>query len=77
MVEWTGNGERCPFFSDNLQWSAQTIVDLYRCRWEIEVFSKEIKQTLQLATFWNNGHAVRWQVWTALLTYVLLRSALG
>ena len=49
-------------------------VDLYRCRWDIEVFFKEIKQTLQLVDFLgHNANAVRWQVWTALLTYVLLR----
>lgn len=46
--------------------SAQTIVDLYRCRWGIELFFKEIKQTLQLADFLgHNANAVRWQVWTA------------
>jgi len=38
------------------------------------VFFKEIKQTLQLADFLgHNASAVRWQVWTALLTYLLLR----
>src|SRR6266566_1987915 len=45
--------------------------------WEMAadgVFVKEIKQTLQLADFLgHNANAVRWQVWTALLTYVLLR----
>jgi hypothetical protein len=47
---------------------------LYRCRWEIEVFFKQIKQTLQLADFLGtSANAVRWQVWTALLTYLLLR----
>ena len=55
-------------------WSAQTIADLYRCRWSIEVFFKELKQTLQLADFLgHSANAVRWQVWTALLAYVLLR----
>src|ERR1017187_9449250 len=50
------------------------VADLYRCRWQIEVFFKQIKQTLQLADFLgHNANAVRWQVWTALLVYVLLR----
>ena len=41
---------------------------------QIEVFFKAIKQTLQLVDFLgHNANAVRWQVWTALLTYVLLR----
>ena len=74
MVEVDGQWREMTFLSDNLQWSAQTIVDLYRCRWGIESFFKEIKQTLQLADFLgHNANAVRWQVWTALLTYVLLR----
>ena len=41
-----------------------------------QVFFKQIKQTLQLADFLgNSANAVRWQVWTALLTDVLLRFA--
>src|SRR5438046_8901679 len=57
-----------------LDWSPRTVADLYRCRWEIEVFFKQIKQTLQLADFLgHNANAVRWQVWMALLVYVLLR----
>jgi len=40
--------------------------------WQIEVFSKQIKQTLQLADFLGtSANAVRWQVWTALLVYLL------
>jgi hypothetical protein len=74
LVEVDGKLKEMEFLSSNLEWSAQTIVDLYRCRWEIEVFFKEIKQTLQLADFLgHNANAVRWQVWIALLTYVLLR----
>jgi hypothetical protein len=73
-VEVDGVEREMTFLSNNLDWSAQTIVDLYRCRWEIEVFFKQIKQTLQLADFLgHNANAVRWQVWTALLVYVLLR----
>jgi hypothetical protein len=74
LVEVDGQLRQMTFLSDNLEWSAQTIVDLYRCRWGIEVFFKEIKQTLQLADFLgHNANAVRWQVWMALLTYLLLR----
>jgi hypothetical protein len=74
LVEVEGKMREMEFLSDNLEWSAQTIVDLYRCRWDVEVFFKEIKQSLQLADFLgHNASAVRWQVWTALLTYVLLR----
>ena len=62
------------FLTNNLQWSAGTVADLYRCRWQIEVFFKQIKQTLQLADFLgHSANAVRWQVWMALLVYMLLR----
>jgi hypothetical protein len=73
-VEVDGAERQMTFLSNNFEWSAQTIVDLYRCRWEIEVFFKHLKQTLQLADFLgHNANAVRWQIWTALLVYVLLR----
>ncbi len=73
-VEVDGELREMVFLTNNLTWSAQTIADLYRCRWSIEVFFKQIKQTLQLADFLgNSANAVRWQVWTALLVYVLLR----
>lgn len=62
------------FLTNNEVWSAQSIADLYRCRWGIEVFFKQLKQTLQLADFLgNSAQAVEWQIWTALLTYLLLR----
>ena len=62
------------FLSNNRQWAPSSIAELYRARWGIEVFFKQIKQTLQLADFLSHSeNAVRWQVWTALLAYVLLR----
>src|SRR5438445_72287 len=74
LVEMDGEMRELVFLSNNITWSAQTIAELYRCRWSIEVFFKELKQTLQLADFLgHNANAVRWQVWTALLVYLLLR----
>ena len=62
------------FITNNMQWAASSICDLYKSRWGIEVFFKEIKQTLQIADFIGyNENAVRWQIWIALLVYVLLR----
>jgi hypothetical protein len=73
-LEVDGEMREMVFLTNNLLWSAQTIADLYRCRWSIEVFFKELKQTLQLADFLgHNANAVRWQIWTALLVYLLLR----
>lgn len=74
LVEVDGQLREMTFLTNNWEWSAQTITDLYWCRWGIEVFFKQLKQTLQLADFLgNSANAVRWQVWTALLTDVLLR----
>jgi len=74
LVEVDGKEKEMTFLTNHLEWSPRSVADLYRCRWEIEVFFKQIKQTLQLADFLgNNAKAVQWQVWTALLTYVLMR----
>jgi Transposase DDE domain/Domain of unknown function (DUF4372) len=74
LVEVDGEEREMVFLTNNLTWSPRSVADLYRCRWQIEVFFKEIKQTLQLADFLgHNANAVRWQVWTALLVYLLLR----
>jgi hypothetical protein len=73
-VEVDGEERLLEFLTNQLTWSPQTVVDLYRCRWQIEVFFKQIKQTLQLADFLGtSANAVRWQIWTALLVYLLLR----
>jgi hypothetical protein len=74
LVEVDGREREMTFLTNNLEWSPRSVADLYRCRWQIEVFFKQIKQTLQLADFLgHNANAVRWQVWMALLVYVLLR----
>jgi hypothetical protein len=74
LVEVDGKEREMVFLTNNVEWSAQSVADLYKCRWQIEVFFKEVKQTLKLADFLgHSANAVRWQVWTALLVYVLLR----
>jgi hypothetical protein len=73
-VEVDGEEREMEFLSNHLDWSAWTIAELYRCRWQIEVFFKEIKQTLQLSDFLGHSeNAVRWQVWIGLLVHLLLR----
>lgn len=73
-VEVNGKLKTMTFLTNNMEWSANSICDLYRCRWAIEVFFKEMKQTLQLGDFLgHNENAVRWQIWTALLTHLLFR----
>jgi hypothetical protein len=74
LVEIDGREQEMVFLSNNMEWSPASVADLYRNRWSIEAFFKQIKQTLQLADFLgHSANAVRWQVWTALLVYVLLR----
>jgi len=74
LVELDGKEVVMEFLTNNFAWAPSTVADLYRCRWRIEVFFKQIKQTLQLCDFLgHSANAVRWQVWTALLLYVLLR----
>ena len=62
------------FFTNNMEWAASSICDLYKSRWNIEVFFKQIKQTLKLGGFLGNSrNSIEWQIWTALLVYILLR----
>lgn len=75
-VEVDGQERLMVFISNNTQWSPASVCDLYRARWDIEVFFKQVKQTLKLGDFLgHSANAIRWQVWTALLVYVLLRYA--
>ena len=70
------DGKPClmQFITNQFEWSPYSICELYLARWGIEVFFKEIKQTLQLADFLGTSeNAIKWQIWTALLTYLLLR----
>lgn len=74
LVEIDGEERELTFLTNNLEWSPRSVADLYRCRWQIDVFFKQIKQTLQLADFLgHNANAMHRQVWMALLVYVLLR----
>ena len=69
-----GKPAEMSFITNQLEWSPYSICDLYLARWGIEVFFKEIKQTLQLADFLGTSeNAIKWQIWTALLAYLLLR----
>jgi hypothetical protein len=55
---------------------AQTIAQSYRCRWQVELFFKWIKQHLRLRAFYGRTpNAVRAQIWTAICTYLLVAIA--
>ena len=73
-VEVDGDWRVMVFITNNMEWSPRSVCDLYRRRWDIEVFFKQVKQSLKLGSFLgHSANAVRWQVYTALLIYVLLR----
>jgi len=74
IIEINGEDKVMTFFSNNLDWTASSICDLYKARWSIETFFRQIKQTLHIGDFLgHNRRAIEWQVWTALLMYLLLR----
>lgn len=73
-VEVDGKEVEMVFITNNMEWAASSICGLYQSRWAIEVFFKQIKQTLQVCDFLGHSkQAIRWQLWAALLMYLLLR----
>lgn len=69
-----GKTVRMEFITDDFDLAASTITELYKARWDIELFFKQLKQTLKLSDFLGySENAVQWQIWMALLTYVILR----
>lgn len=69
-----GKVVRMEFITNNFEFAPSTISDLYKARWDIELFFKQLKQTLKMSDFLGySENAVQWQIWMALLTYVILR----
>jgi len=61
------------FLSNNFILSSLTIAQLYKCRWQIELFFKWIKQHLRIKSFYGTSeNAVKTQVWIAISIYVLV-----
>jgi Transposase DDE domain/Domain of unknown function (DUF4372) len=61
------------FITNHFGWSAQTIADIYKQRWQVELFFKWIKQNLQIKSFLGNSkNAVLTQVLSALCVYLLV-----
>jgi hypothetical protein len=64
------------FLTNNFALPAKTIADLYKSRWQIELFFKWIKGHLHLRRFWGNSmNAVKTQIWVAVSVYVLMAIA--
>jgi hypothetical protein len=67
------NGKRLIFLTNNFLLPAQTITDLYQCRWQVELFFKWIKQHLRIKAFYGTSeNAVKTQIWIAISVYVLV-----
>jgi len=66
-------GRTLVFLTNNQVLSAQTIARLYKCRWQVELFFKWIKQHLRIKAFFGTSeNAVKTQVWIAISVYVLV-----
>ena len=66
-------GKHYVFLTNRFDLSARTICDLYKARWKVELFFKTIKGQLQIKKYVGTSvNAVLWQVWTAMIAYLLM-----
>ena len=66
-------GKRLVFLTNHFALPAITITELYRCRWQVELFFKWIKQHLRINVFFGTSeNAVKTQIWIAISVYVLV-----
>jgi IS4 transposase len=64
---------RLLFLTNNFELPALTIAQLYRCRWQVELFFKWIKQNLRIKAFYGTSdNVVKTQIWIAICVYVLV-----
>ncbi|MDI6809660.1 MAG: IS4 family transposase, partial [Candidatus Eisenbacteria bacterium] len=69
----TDTNKRLVFLTNNFTLPPLTIASLYKCRWQVELFFKWIKQHLRIKTFYGTSmNAVKTQIWIAITTYVLV-----
>ena len=67
------SGRRLVFLTNNFSLPAITIADLYKSRWQVELFFKWIKQNLRIKSFYGTSvNAVKTQIWIAISVYVLV-----
>jgi len=69
------SGKRLVFLTNNFYLPAIKIAEIYKGRWQIELFFKWIKQNLRIKTFFgNNENAVKTQIWIAISMYLMVAS---
>jgi len=67
-------GENIVLLTNHLRFAASTISEIYRDRWEIELFFKTLKQNLKVKTFVGESeNALRIQIWTALISLLVIK----
>ncbi|BBO77469.1 IS4 family transposase [Desulfosarcina widdelii] len=65
--------KRLTFLTNHFELEARTVADLYKCRWQVELFFKWIKQHLRIKKFFGISEpAVKTQIWIAISVYVLV-----
>ena len=76
VVVWdVVNQQEVELITNQMTWSANTIGELYKSRWEIEIFFREMKQLLHIKSFIGTSqNAVMIQIWTALITILILKA---
>lgn len=68
------NNQTIELITNNFIWTASTIAELYKQRWQIEIFFKELKSHLKIKSFiGTNENAMFIQIWTALISLLLLK----
>jgi len=61
------------YLTNNFQLSSETVAELYKNRWRVEIFFKWIKQNLSIKRFWGESeNAVKTQIWSAICTYAMV-----
>ncbi len=69
------NKQTIELITNQTAWVANTIGELYKSRWQVEIFFREIKQSLHIKSFIGTSeNAVKIQIWTALITILILKA---
>jgi len=67
-------GKKLIFLTNRFDLTTETICDLYKARWRVELFFKTLKQNLKIKKFLGTtAHAVQAQIWVALIAYLLIQ----
>jgi hypothetical protein len=69
------NKQVIELITNKMTWTANTISELYKSRWQVEIFFRDIKQLLHIKSFVGTSkNAVMTQIWTALITILILKA---